>query len=141
MPGNKYSDIAFRKVFAQADLDSALSSSGGPMTKAIVVERRNIKVLQELVYRFESTRLQLGKSIPIKNSQLRRLFAKSHKLIGYTRVMADKFQAKQNQVPVTCQCECLGPTTSSMEQLVDVEDDSDIEIEWEYNIEENGYLM
>jgi hypothetical protein len=46
---------------------------------------------------------------------------------------------QQNQVPVTCQCECLGPTTSSMENLVEVEDDSDIEIE--YDIEEEGYLL
>jgi hypothetical protein len=138
MPGGKYSEIVFRKGFAPSDLDSALSSSGGAQTKAVVVERRNIKVIQELISQFESVLLQIGKELPIKTSGLRNLFAKGHKLISHTQIIATKFQAKQNQIPITCQCECQGPTVSSMENLVKVEDDSDIEIE--YDIEEEGYL-
>jgi hypothetical protein len=139
MPGNsKHSQIAFRKDFCSADLDSALSSSGGPQGKAVNVERRNIKVLQELLYQHERVLLQLGKALPHKTSALRRLFGKGHTLVAHTQIIMQKFKAKQDQIPVTCQCECKGPPMSTLEDSDIFSDDSDIEVE--YDIEEAGYF-
>jgi hypothetical protein len=136
MPGNsKHSQIAFRKDFCPADLDSALSSSEG---KAVNVERRNIKVMQELLYQHESVLLQLGKALPHKTSALRRLFGKGHTLVAHTRIIMKKFKAKQDQIPVTCQCECKGPPVSTLEDSDIFSDDSDIKVE--YDIEEAGYF-
>jgi hypothetical protein len=138
MAGNNYAVISFRKGFAKSELDAALSSSGGPNSKAVIVERRNIRVIQELIYQFRSVMIQLGRAIPSKNARLKSLFAKGHKLIVDTRIVMDKFQAKQHQVPITCSCECAGPSTSSMQMIFDLEDDSDIEVD--LDIEEEGYL-
>jgi hypothetical protein len=139
MPGNsKHPQISFRKDFDPADLDFALSSNGGPQGQAVNVERRNINVLQELLYQHESVLLQLGKALPHKTSALRRLFGKGHTLIAHTRLIMQKFKAKQDQIPVTCQCECKGPPVSTLEDSDNFVDNSDIEVE--YDIEEVGYL-
>jgi hypothetical protein len=138
MAGKYDAVITFRKGFSKSELDAALSSSGGPKT---VVERRNIRVIQELLYQFRSVMIQLGKAIPSKNAKLKLLFAKGHKLIVDTRIVMDKVQAKQHQVPTTCAkcaCKCAGPSTSSMKMIFDPEDDSDIEVE--VDLEEEGYL-
>jgi hypothetical protein len=82
--------------------------------------------------------IQLGRAIPSKNARLKSLFAKGHKLIVDTRIVMDKFQAKQHQVPTTGACKCAGPSTSSMKMIFDPEDDSDIEVD--LDIEEEGYL-
>jgi hypothetical protein len=126
MAGKYDAVITFRKGFSKSELDAALSSSGGPKT---VVERRNIRVIQELIYQFRSVMIQLGKAIPSKNARLKSLFAKGHKLIVDTRIVMDKFQAKQHQVPTSGACKCAGPSTSSMKMIFDPEDDSDIEVE------------
>jgi hypothetical protein len=138
MSGKNYAVISFRKGFAKSELDAALSSSGGPNSKAVVVERRNIRVIQELIYQFRSVMIQLGKAIPSKNARLRSLFSKGHKLIVDARIVMDKFQAKQHQVPTTCSGECAGQSTSSMQMKFDLEDDSDVEID--LDIEEEGHL-
>jgi hypothetical protein len=119
-------------------LDAALSSSGGPKT---VVERRNIRVIQELLYQFRSVMLQLGKAIPSKNAKLKSLFTKGHKLIVDTRTVMDKVQAKQRQAPPTCAkcaCKCAGPSKSYTEMILEPEEDSDLEVE--VDLEEEGYL-
>jgi hypothetical protein len=138
MAGKNYAVISFRKGFAKSELDAALSSSGGPNSKAVIVERRNIRVIQELIYQFRSVMIQLGRAIPSKNARLKSLFAKGHKLIVDTRIVMDKFQAKQQQVPTTGACKCAGSSTSSMKMIFDPEDDSDIEVE--LDIEEEDYL-
>jgi hypothetical protein len=139
MPGNsKHSQIVFHKGFVPANLDSALSSYGGPQGKAVNVERRNIKVMQELLYQHESVLLQLGKELPNKTSALRRLFGKGHTLVAHTRIIMKKFKAKQDQILVTCQCKCKGPPVSTIEDSDIFSDDSDIEDE--YDIEEAGYF-
>jgi hypothetical protein len=38
-----------------------------------------------------------------------------------------KFKAKPDQIPVTCQCECKGPPVSTLEDSDNFVDDSDIE--------------
>jgi hypothetical protein len=138
MAGKYDAVITFRKGFSKSELDAALSSSGGPKT---VVERRNFRVIQELLYQFRSVMIQLGKAIPSKNAKLKSLFTKGHKLIVDTRTVMDKVQAKQHQVPTTCAkcaCKCAGPSKSSMEMIFDPEEDSDLEVE--VDLEEEGYL-
>jgi hypothetical protein len=138
MSGKYDAVITFRKGFSKSELDAALSSSGGPKT---VVERRNIRVIQELLYQFRSVMLQLGKAIPSKNAKLKSLFTKGHKLIVDTRTVMDKVQAKQRQASTPCAkcaCKCAGTSKSYTEMIIEPEEDSDLEVE--VDLEEEGYL-